>query len=419
MPPTLVGWRDPLDIARLLLERGEKLTLLYSGVRTSYSGRYSYVAWGEDRVCSGNSLSALHEVEQDEKATCLPHWFGTIGYEASEEKPKTSNAETIIPAPSVRFVRYRNVLKCDHETRTISYEGTNIEALLEWWDAIPIADNIPPAVINLTPLMPRVEYLQHVQDALNHIHAGNVYQVNLTRKYHGKFARALTACDAMALFARLCTISPAPYSALLLQGDDAILSSSPELFIALDNEGHITTRPIKGTAPLATSADLLHHSSKDRAENLMIVDLMRNDLSHCAISGSVHVPALYEVDSFTTLRHLSSTIQATLSPDRTLNDLLRATFPAGSMTGAPKRSAMQWIADHEKRHRGIYSGALGWINGRTCELSVVIRTLVARGKECEFQVGGGIVSDSEPQKEYEETLTKAQGMAKMLGITVE
>jgi anthranilate/para-aminobenzoate synthase component I len=403
--------RNLLALATHLLHQGEEIALLYSGLRTGYSGRFSYLAWEPVECVTGHSLALLEALET-QAVTPLPHWFGTIAYEAAGELmdiPATSPAFVVMPR--VRFIRYRHVIRVDHDLRTMHYDGDGVPP-----DIMETEHVAPPAVASLTALMPRDAYLAHAQDALAQIHAGSVYQVNLTRKYSGLFTKTLQPAGAAALFHRLHQASPAPYSALIAHSGDYLLSSSPELFVAVDATGRITTRPIKGTAPLEQSEAALKASLKNRAENLMIVDLMRNDVSRCTLPGSVRVPELYGIDSFTTLRHLSSTIQGQLRPDATIVDVLRATFPPGSMTGAPKLAAMRWIAAHEGQRRGIYSGALGWINGRQCEFSVVIRTLLAQENRFEFQVGGGIVADSTPDSEYLETLTKAKGLAAMLGI---
>ncbi|TAE83626.1 MAG: anthranilate synthase component I family protein, partial [Alphaproteobacteria bacterium] len=247
-----------------------------------------------------------------------------------------------------------------------------------------------------------------------HIAAGSFYQVNLTRKESGQWHEPLTPLHAWALFTRLCARSPAPYSAFISHKDSYILSSSPELFVELDAHGHISSRPIKGTLGREHASEDLHRSEKNRAENLMIVDLVRHDLAQVARVGSVKVPELYSVDSFRTVHHLSSQITAQQHPDATLATILRALFPAGSMTGAPKRAAMRWIAEHEGVQRGVYSGALGWITPREAMLNVVIRTLIATSQYYEYQIGGGIVMDSDPHDEYTETCIKARGLERML-----
>lgn len=407
----VIAWRDPLAMLRGVIAAGyHDVALLYSGLKTGYSGRYSYLAYDVQELVEVDSFDVLSGCVSDSE---LPHHYGFIHYEmlhdATSHVPTTEPAS--IASPLIRFVEFATVLCFDHEQQVINIEGAG--TLPE-----PLSNDFvqPKPAVTITSPMSKDEYIDSVQDALEQIHAGNFYQANLTRKYCGTFDEALTPQSACNLFTKLCDISPAPYSAFLAHEGHYTISSSPELFIAADADGTMTTRPIKGTASRKHTAQALRDSPKDRAENLMIVDLMRNDVSRCAKAGSVQVPELFEVDSFATLHHLSSTITAIRQEACSCADMLRATFPPGSMTGAPKLAAMQWIASQEKLDRGIYSGAIGWIDGDMCELSVVIRTLVAEGSRCEFQVGGGIVADSDPENEYEEILTKSRAIATLLGV---
>jgi anthranilate/para-aminobenzoate synthase component I len=204
----------------------------------------------------------------------------------------------------------------------------------------------------------------------------------------------------------------------------SVLSSSPERFLNIDASGHMESRPIKGTAPRlvdptqdAIIRKQLATSEKDRAENLMIVDLMRNDLARSAEPGSVEVERLFDVSSYATLHHMASTITGQKRADISTVEAVQYCFPPGSMTGAPKVRAMEWCLKHEAIRRGIYSGALGWFGGDgSCDLSVVIRTLIIEGSRFEFQVGGGIVADSSPEDEWRETMTKARGILRALGV---
>ncbi|NTV96988.1 MAG: anthranilate synthase component I family protein, partial [Thiobacillus sp.] len=215
--------------------------------------------------------------------------------------------------------------------------------------------------------------------------------------------------------------NPAPFGAYLNHPGAGILSTSPERFIELRGT-RVTTRPIKGTRPRgadpasdrALAAELLA-SAKDRAENLMIVDLLRNDLGKVCVTGSVTVPGLFEVESFANVHHLVSTVTGTLASDRDAFDLLRATFPGGSITGAPKRRAMAIIEELEPHRRGPYCGAIGYVgyNG-DMDTNIAIRTLVGRGDIVSFGVGGGIVADSVAEQEYQECLDKAAPMLRLL-----
>ncbi len=399
-------WINPLDaLYAVICHEYDNIILLYSGLKTGYSGRYSYLAFECDDQIRGDSVDMLNQCVQRSE---LPRWFGSIAYEALGERVATTQCP--IASPAIHFSRYKYVIRFDHEQQTLAGDVNALPKLRE------VTSKAYPAVKECHAVMDRQRYIDNVKDALEQIHAGNFYQVNLTRKYVGAFERDLSAMDAYAMYANLCTISPAPYSAFLWREGQAVLSSSPELFIQVDGNRTITSRPIKGTASRAHAAIELENSIKDRAENLMIVDLMRNDLARCSVAGSVDVTKLFDVDSFATLHHLSSTITATLQKNVGIADILKATFPPGSMTGAPKCSAMDWIARKEQMQRGIYSGAIGWINGTQCDLSVVIRTLIAQDDQFEFQVGGGIVADSDAENEYQEILTKSKALAGMLKI---
>jgi anthranilate/para-aminobenzoate synthase component I len=199
------------------------------------------------------------------------------------------------------------------------------------------------------------------------------------------------------------------------------------MFLSLDTLGNVETRPIKGSAPRfedkekdQNSKNELQSSEKNRAENLMIVDLMRNDLSRNCVTGSVSVDSLFDVTTYATVHHMSSTIRGKKKPDIATLDLVKGCFPPGSMTGAPKIKAMELCSELEQQARGVYSGAIGWFSGDgACDFSVVIRTLIMQGRRFEFQVGGAIVSDSDPIEEWRETLTKARGIAKALDIPIE
>ncbi len=403
-------WQEPLEWLSAIMQREVSVAFLHSSLQTGYSGRYSYLAWGAlEEVCS-DDVACLDGLRRETEGK-LPRWFGHIAYEATP-LPVVRDG---VYAPTIRFYHYAHVIRWDHENVACIYEGYDVPTL----SACNASKPVVPDVTHVTSHMPKTDYLVRVQAALEHIRAGNMYQANLTRKFTATLSESATPQHMVAWYRRLCVASPAPYSALLYRKGKGVLSSSPELFMRVDDDGNIETRPIKGTVASEMHADSLRESTKDRAENLMIVDLMRNDLSRIAQAGSVRVPDLYALDQFATVKHLSSTVQAKLLPDTKMSELLHATFPPGSMTGAPKCAAMEWIAKAEGLPRGIYSGAIGWIKGGQCELSVVIRTCIIRGNQCEWQVGGGIVADSDPEAEYEETLIKARGICRMLGIDIK
>ncbi len=259
-------------------------------------------------------------------------------------------------------------------------------------------------------------YRAAIARVLDYIAAGDIYQANMTQRFLGRLAPGVSAWDA---YRALRPRTASPFSAFLNLGRGrALASGSPERFLALDAEGHIETRPIKGTRPrhadpaqdAALAAELLA-SEKDRAENLMIVDLLRNDLSRVAEIGSVAVPSLWGLESYRTVHHLTSVVTARLRSGLGPIDLLRAAFPGGSITGAPKIRAMEIIHELEPARRGAYCGSVVWIGwDGAMDSSIIIRTAAIAGDLIQVQAGGGIVADSDPEAEYQESLTKARAL---------
>jgi para-aminobenzoate synthetase component I len=256
-------------------------------------------------------------------------------------------------------------------------------------------------------------YLDAVARVREYIVAGDIFQANLSQRLQAPLHEA-----PFDLYRRLRRRNPAPFAAYFDCGDLTVLSASPERFLRLDEHGSVETRPIKGTRPRglgpmhdAALGRALAESEKDRAENVMIVDLLRNDLSRVCRPGSVRVPELFALEHHPTVHHLVSTVVGELAPGADAVDLVRATFPGGSITGAPKVRAMEIIAELEPTRRGVYCGSVGYLS-RTgaMDTSIVIRTFVRVGHQLYFQAGGGIVADSDPELEYRETLDKARGL---------
>jgi para-aminobenzoate synthetase component 1 len=252
-----------------------------------------------------------------------------------------------------------------------------------------------------------------VQDYLQ---AGDCYQINLAQRF-----RAAATGDALSAYLTLRSLSPAPYSAFLSLPQAQILCASPERFLRVQN-GKAETKPIKGTRPRSSDAQQdiqlaneLRNHPKDRAENLMIVDLLRSDLGKNCAPGSVRVPKLFEVESFANVHHLVSTVEGMLAEGRDALHVLRDCFPGGSVTGAPKLRAMQIIEQLEPDHRGIYCGAIGYAGfDGNMDSNIVIRTLVYSNNEILCWAGGGIVADSDMAAEFQETLDKASAMLELL-----
>ena len=256
-----------------------------------------------------------------------------------------------------------------------------------------------------------------VAEIRREIEAGNVYQACLTHRLELDFAG-----DPWDVYLRLRAASPAPFAAYLELPEVAIVGSSPERFVRVGPDGRVESRPIKGTRPRGRDAAQDHQlrcalaeSAKDRAENLMIVDLVRNDLGRVCATGSIEVPELMAVEAYASLFQMVSTVTGRLAPGRDALDLVRASFPPGSMTGAPKIAAMRLLERLEPVRRGVYSGALGWLDARGgADLAVVIRTLLVREGRASVHAGAGIVADSEPRAEWRETLDKSRPLLEAL-----
>ena len=266
--------------------------------------------------------------------------------------------------------------------------------------------------------MSRGSYFKALEAVLEYIAAGDIYQANISQRFATRFGG-----DPWALYSGLRSRFPAPFGAYLNCGTFQILSNSPERFLLIEGD-RISTCPIKGTRPrgltVEEDARLIGHlrqSEKERAEHVMIVDLERNDLGRICKVGSVHVEQFETIETYHTLHHMVSTVVGTLEDGIGPIDCLRATFPGGSITGAPKIRAMEIIDEVEPTARGLYTGAIGFIGfSGGMELNIAIRTAIVTGDRIYFQTGGGIVADSSPEQEYEETLLKAETFCRTLGI---
>ncbi|ATW25141.1 aminodeoxychorismate synthase component I [Candidatus Formimonas warabiya] len=262
-------------------------------------------------------------------------------------------------------------------------------------------------------------YCAALKKVIDYILAGDIYQVNMTQRFSLPFAGS-----PFHLYRKLAHINPAPFAALLEWKAFAVVSASPERYLRVQDR-QVETRPIKGTRPRGKTGeedrqlrDELWNSAKDRAELTMIVDLERNDLGRVCIPGSVKVPELFRLEQYATVWHLVSTVEGNLKPGMTIFDVIKHSFPGGSITGAPKIRAMEIIEELEPVKRGIYTGSIGYIgfNG-ACDLNIVIRTFIIKDGMAHIQVGGGITADSDPPAEYQETLDKAKALFQSLGLS--
>ena len=278
-----------------------------------------------------------------------------------------------------------------------------------WW----------PLALDLRSSFTKTDYLAAVQRVRDYIYAGDIFQANFSQRFEAPLSES-----PWALYQRLRTRNAAPFAAYLDFPGAPVLSASPERFLRVSAAGHVETRPIKGTRPRGLGPEhdaalgrALTESTKDRAENLMIVDLLRNDLSRVCRPGTVRVPELFALERYATVHHLVSTVVGDLEPGVDPLDLLRAAFPGGSITGAPKLRAMEIIAELEPSQRGIYCGSIGyWSVTGELDTSIAIRTATVRNGRVYFSAGGGIVADSVPEQEYRETLDKARGLIDALAV---
>jgi para-aminobenzoate synthetase len=357
----------------------------------------------------------------------IPFNGGLVGYFGYELKALTNGEERHRAVePDAWFLHTRQFVVFDHRLNR-AHECTLIS--VDDDDAAPIVDDPSPAV-RPDPVSERlagfapgpvaeadlglrdghVRYVAKIASAQELILDGETYEVCLTNT-----ARLDGVGDGLAAYRRMRQASPVPYGAYLRSGDLEVLSSSPETFLRVNDSRIVESRPIKGTRARGTSAaedealkEDLRTSQKDRAENLMIVDLVRHDLNSVCEPGSVHVPDAFAVESYSSVHQLVSTIRGRLRWGVSALDAVRACFPGGSMTGAPKKRTMQIIDDLEGAARGIYAGSIGWLSfSGALDLSIVIRTAVVRDGQATFGIGGAITAKSDPEEEWQETLVKA------------
>lgn len=344
--------------------------------------------------------------------------LGYFGYDLGRYWLPLAAAERPDGMPAMAVGIYDWALIIDHQQRQACWLGRGADAARAWtrWGAYWQApDDLEEAAADfglqgdIRADISAEQYAQAFAQVQHYIREGDCYQVNLAQRFCGDFTGS-----AWSAYRALRQQNPAPYGAYLNLPGGQVLSSSPEQFLGLQ-QGQVTTRPIKGTRPRQADAamdargrDALANSAKDRAENLMIVDLLRNDLGRVCRPGSIAVPQLFAVESFATVHHLVSTVTGELAAGQDGLDLLQASFPGGSITGAPKLRAMQIIDELEPAARGVYCGAIGWLSADgAMDTNIAIRTLTIQDGEVRYWAGGGIVADSDVVAEYQESLDKA------------
>ncbi len=419
---TKLDWRDPLIAFSGL--RDEAFSILLHGGGAEERGRRSLLfAFPEQTLVDEHGSGALEILQAGGPGGSGAFgWAGLFAYDFAASLERLPEAAQPRGFPAVAMGWYRAALEFDHETRTIAILGERKagQALAERLGA-HAAQPLDFQPAPLAPLWPEARYLDAVERARAYVRAGDVFQVNLSHP----FEAAPRGADApFAVFERLAQSSPAAFAGYLrLDADHCVVTNSPERFLRADADGAVEARPIKGTRPRGATAAAdaalaaeLAASVKDRAENLMIVDLMRNDLARACAAGSVKAHPLFQVERFANVHHLVSTVTGRLAPGRTVYDLIRGAFPPGSITGAPKVRAMEIIAELEGEPRGAYCGSMGWIGADgSADLNVMIRTLAffrdASGWRAQARSGGAITIDSDPAEELEETRAKIAALA--------
>lgn len=424
----------------------EPWAMFFDSAQRRWDGRYDIVcarpyatlsAWGDrielvtqegTRFLQGDALQVLQTLLGEPAASGdLPFTGGAAGYFSYDLGRRLEGLPApVSEIPDMAVGLYDWALVVDHEARRSWLAGQGRSAAThEQWDTLLEQFSLPFVGGRRLRYSARAEpviepdgadYARAFTRIRRYIVEGDCYQVNLARRF-----TVATSGDPWEGYRRLRRDNAAPFGAYLHLPGMQVLSASPERFLQV-RDGRVETRPIKGTRPRAADAwedcqlaEALHTSPKDRAENLMIVDLLRNDLGKACAIGSVAVPALFEVESFATVHHLVSTVTGRLAPGRSALDLLRACLPGGSITGAPKRRAMEIIEELEPGRRGVYCGAIGYVGfDGAMDTSIAIRTLVQRGGEAQLWAGGGIVADSRCEDELAETLHKAAGLLQLL-----
>ncbi len=422
----------------VLRSRGEEISLSHSN--------------GEQKTMKGNPFDVVDELLElyslDAHPAGIPLVGGAVGYFSYdlchfiERLPSTAIDDLNLPECYLAF--YDTIVAFDHPAGKAYLVATGFPELeeekrkhqaeekLEEMKSqllnnplVPNAEESPIAVARqdmvLKSSFTREEYLKAVETSREYIRAGDIFQVNLSQRFEADLP-----VSPYELYRQLRRINPAPFANYFNFDGVSVVGASPERFLRV-SEDWVQTRPIKGTRPRGKSAaedealaQELLSSIKDRAENIMIVDLERNDLGRICRYGTVKVTELAILETYPTVFHLTSTVEGRLRQGKNRIDLLKATFPGGSITGAPKVRAMEIIDELEPTRRSVYTGSLGYLSfSQEMDIDIVIRTFIIKDGRAYFQVGGGIVYDSEPEAEYEETLDKARALIQALNLSTQ
>lgn len=422
----------------------ENSFILDSAMDAKKLGRYSFISSNPFKVLKYKNAqkNPLDDLKKElskykvENKSFLPFIGGAVGYLSydlgnyMEELPRTAVDDTNVY--DLYFGLYNWVIVVDHLENKTYIATPDLDVHNEEILAKKVEKRIQDAQLNgidnicyeekdvepikLKSNFTKTQFEDAVRKVQNYIRQGDIYQANLTQRFSGK-----TSLTSYELYRDLRKFSPAPFGAFLNFEDSKILSNSPERFIkCIDRK--VETRPIKGTRPRGKTIeeDLklqeeLKNSEKDRAELLMIVDLERNDIGRISKIGSVKVPELFVIEPYANVNHLVATVVGELDDKNDSIDAIKATFPGGSITGAPKIRSMEIIDELEPTQRNVYTGSIGYIgfNG-DMDLNIAIRTIIKQKEDVYFQVGGGMTWDSNPEDEYQETLDKAKSIMKAL-----
>lgn len=450
-------FHDVFDLF-LLFKDEPHLFFLDSSLTTSSNGRYSMIGFDPFEIAQGSSLKEyslfkdrFRSFSSKNKGARLPFCNGAVGYLSYDLGVQlqglTSVREKDDQLPLFYFGLYDVVFVVDHLEQKLHVFSSG------WPEVSPAlrekraAERLKKAVDPLSRLgtvdyrchreclrasyetpdftsnILREDYIESVKRALYHIGQGDIYEINLSHKITVEERPEISRLKPWEIYACLRELSPSHFSAFFDALTHQILSTSPERFVCLKNKT-VQIRPMKGTRPRGKTPEEdsalrqeLLHSAKEIAELLMVTDLERNDLGRVCEFGSVKVRDMRTIEEYKTVFQATSTIEGTLSDQKDCFDLLEACFPGGSVTGCPKLSAMKIIDGLEKARRGIYTGAFGYIDfSGDLDFNILIRTLLVSGKDTTFHVGGGIVADSDPEMEYDETWVKAKALMECLTI---
>lgn len=442
----LLNKLDIWELYKIVTDEASPSFLLDSSMYDPELGRYSFMGWnprgilrskgreieyfsdGQMRKWQGDPLQALEQIRKEgcpkqEQDSPWPFCGGLVGYIAYDMKDNLEKLRHETNNDLDMYEQYWGVydrfLCMDHQQDQLWMVSLDKDGLVEMEEEI----NLKLKVCTEKSLDPvwmgefhsnfqAEEYIKSIEKVLEHIHQGDIYQLNLSQRFHFSLRGS-----HKRFYEVLREINPACFGAFLHFDEYDIMSISPERYLRVEGR-QIETRPIKGTRPRGKTAAQddelkkeLRESAKEQAELLMIVDLERNDLGRICKTGSISVEELFKISTYPTVFHMDAKVQGVLNPEISIPEIIQASFPGGSITGAPKIMAMNIIDSLEPHARGLYTGTIGYIDYRAnCNLNIAIRTLIVQDEDAYYQAGGGLVADSDPAMEYEETWVKTRAL---------